>query len=178
MQYPKFHPFNVLKFCPFCGKKSFSPCNEKALQCNTCGKKFYINMSAATTAIIENEKKELLLVKRKYDPGKGKLDLPGGFVDIGETAECAIIREIKEEVNLDVKKLHFLGSFPNEYLFGEILYFTLDMLFRCEIQSFKHITANDDAEKILFLPAKKINIEDIGLQSIKLIIQQYKVGQL
>ncbi|MGL4346694.1 MAG: NUDIX hydrolase [Chitinophagaceae bacterium] len=169
-----FHPFNVFKYCPFCGSKSFSACEEKSLQCRLCKKKFYINMSAATVAIIENEYQELLLVERKYNPAKGKLDLPGGFVDIGETAEQAIIREVKEEVNLEVEQVFFLGSFPNEYLFGGVLYFTLDMLFRCKVKSFDAIVANDDANKFLFLSAEKIYVEDIGLRSIKHIIQQYK----
>jgi len=45
----------------------------------------------------------LVLIKRKYNPGKGKIALPGGFVDEGETPEEAAVREAKEEVGLDIQ---------------------------------------------------------------------------
>ena len=45
---------------------------------------------------------QILLEKRKNSPGKGKWSIPGGLVDLGETAEEAVIREVKEETGLDV----------------------------------------------------------------------------
>jgi 8-oxo-dGTP diphosphatase len=45
---------------------------------------------------------QILLEKRKNSPGKGKWSVPGGLVDLGETAEQAIIREVKEETGLEV----------------------------------------------------------------------------
>jgi 8-oxo-dGTP diphosphatase len=44
----------------------------------------------------------ILLEKRKNSPGKGKWSIPGGLVDLGETAEEAVIREVKEETGLEV----------------------------------------------------------------------------
>ena len=44
----------------------------------------------------------ILLEKRKNSPSKGKWAVPGGLVDLGETAEQAVIREVKEETGLEV----------------------------------------------------------------------------
>ena len=58
-------------------------------------------------AIIEKDGK-ILLAKRNHEPFKDYWYLPGGHVEIGETAEQAIIREVKEETNLDFKPKFFM----------------------------------------------------------------------
>ena len=50
----------------------------------------------------------ILLEKRKNSPGRGKWSVPGGLVDLGETAEEAVIREVKEETGLDVYDPHLV----------------------------------------------------------------------
>jgi mutator protein MutT len=50
--------------------------------------------------ILDGDK--ILLEKRKNDPSKGKWTVPGGLVDLGETVEQAVIREVKEETRLEV----------------------------------------------------------------------------
>jgi mutator protein MutT len=169
----KYHPASTFKFCPFCGANKFVWDGVKSHKCGVCGKKLYLNAAAATVAIIRNEKEELLFVRRKFDPAKGLLDLPGGFVDLGETAEHAIKREVKEELNLEVTSLSFFGSFPNQYLYGEVLYFTLDLTFICEVDDFSTISAGDDAESYIFLSKERIDINQIGLSSIKNVVQEY-----
>ncbi|MHA1469965.1 MAG: NUDIX hydrolase [Candidatus Asgardarchaeia archaeon] len=62
----------------------------------------------AVSAIIVNEKDEVVLVKRKYPPGEGRWALPGGHVEYGETLREAIIREIKEETNYNIEIKSFL----------------------------------------------------------------------
>ncbi len=46
----------------------------------------------------------ILLEKRKGEPGRGKWSIPGGIVELGESAEQTVIREVKEETNLEVEK--------------------------------------------------------------------------
>lgn len=48
----------------------------------------------------ERDRHEILLVERSNDPFKGKLAFPGGFMDMGETAIQAAIRELKEETGI------------------------------------------------------------------------------
>ena len=46
----------------------------------------------------------ILLERRKNDPGKGKWSIPGGLVELGESTEQTVIREVKEETDLEVEK--------------------------------------------------------------------------
>ncbi|AWZ48530.1 DNA mismatch repair protein MutT [Clostridiaceae bacterium 14S0207] len=60
-------------------------------------------------AVILNENKELLLLLRNKSPEKGFWSIPGGKVEFFETLEEAIIREVKEELDVDVKVEKLLG---------------------------------------------------------------------
>lgn len=65
------------------------------------------NPAIAVSALMR-EGDAALLIKRKYAPGAGKWSLPGGTLEYGETTEACAIREISEEIGLDIKieKLH------------------------------------------------------------------------
>jgi len=170
------HPHEILKFCPRCGEKTFKPQTGKSLECTACGFLFYINEAASVVAVIFNDKGEMLLTVRKHEPEKGMLDLPGGFVDPGESAEQALIREIKEELNLDIYDFSYFGSFPNQYLFGGITYFTLDITFICMVDSLEGIKAGDDVQDYRFIDLKQIEIDQIGLGSIKKVVKELKIN--
>ena len=58
------------------------------------------------TIIIKDNK--ILLAKRGHPPFKNYWTLPGGHIEKGETAKQAIIREVKEEANLDIKPIFFM----------------------------------------------------------------------
>lgn len=127
-------------------------------------------MSAAVAAVIRNDKDEVLFTIRKHEPAAGMLDLPGGFIDLGEKAENAIIRETKEELNLDISKMDFLGTFTNKYIYKDIEYQTLDLVFNCHVESFEKINAADDVSGYVFRNLKTVRSAEIGLDSIKDII--------
>ena len=61
--------------------------------------------------IIENEHGEVLLMRRNTEPFKDTWVLPGGFVEAGETVEQAALREVKEEVGLDITLNRLLGVY-------------------------------------------------------------------
>lgn len=68
-------------------------------------------------AVVVNDKNEVLLVKRAKDShsGGGKLDLPGGKLEIGENIKTGLVREIKEETGIEVD----LGPILYAFDFGE-----------------------------------------------------------
>jgi len=56
-------------------------------------------------AAIVSRNDSVLLIHRGNEPGRGALGLPGGAVELGETAEQAIVREVKEECGIEIKPL-------------------------------------------------------------------------
>jgi NAD+ diphosphatase len=169
------NPIKIFKFCPQCGNPGFAPDSEKSLKCRKCDFRYFINMSASVAAIIRNEKDEVLFTIRKHDPAAGMLDLPGGFVDLGETAEDAVKREIREELNLKVKSMEFIGTFTNKYIYGGLQYQTLDLVFNCMVESLQNIRAADDVSGYVFMNPETLEPGKIGLESIKNIIQQINI---
>lgn len=167
-------PFDSkFKFCPVCGSSHFVTNNEKSKRCETCGFVYYFNPSAAVAIFIINEKGELLVCRRAKDPAKGTLDLPGGFIDMHETAEQGIAREIKEELNVEFKNLTYLFSLPNIYPYSGLEIHTLDMFFTCTVSDFSPMKAADDVAEIFFISTEKINLSDFGLVSIKRAIEKW-----
>ena len=167
------HPLKVLKYCPKCGSPKFKKSGERSLKCGACGFHIFINSSAAVAALIVDKSKKLMLVTRGIEPNYGKLDLPGGFIDPGETAENAVKRELFEELGLKVKSLEYLESGPNEYVFSEYSVFTLDMAFKVEAESLDGLKPMDDILAYKFYSEEEINYDDIPAPSIKTFVKNY-----
>ena len=101
--------------------------------------------------ILENG--EILLIKRKGEPFKGKWALPGGFVEYNEKVEDAVIREIREEtgVNAEIKELVGVYSDPKRDPRGH----TVSIVFLLDIIS-GEIKCGDDACDAKFFNLKKL----------------------
>ena len=161
------HVLDKFKFCPACGSSHFEINNFKSKKCASCGFTYYANPSSATVAFILNEKDELLVVRRKNEPAKGTLDLPGGFVDMDETGEEGVMREVKEETGLDATEAIYQFSIPNLYLYSGFLVHTLDMFYIVKTKDLSHVEAMDDAEESYWIPLGDIQPEKFGLGSIR-----------
>lgn len=167
------HPLHQFIYCPKCGAKTFDESNEKAKHCTTCGFVYYFNPSAAVACFIRNAKGELLLVRRAKDPAKGTLDLPGGFVDLHESAEEAARREVKEETGLELSSCRYLFSLPNIYPYCGFDVHTVDLFFECFADTFEGVRAEDDAAEIVILAPGELHPDDFGLQSIKEAVKMH-----
>ncbi len=165
------HPLDKFKYCPKCGSDKFVVNNFKSKHCHECGFTYYFNSSAATVAIIINENNELLVATRAKEPAKGTYDLPGGFVDMYETGEEAIAREVKEETHLEVIDVQYLFSVPNIYNYSDFEVHTLDLVYQCQVDNIDSLKAEDDVAKLEFKKIEDLNPEDFGLMSIKKIIK-------
>ena len=166
------HPLDKFRYCPVCGDK-FDKSSWKSKKCVHCGFEYFINPSAANVAIIHNERGELLVTRRKNAPAQGTLDLPGGFCDLGETAEQSITREVKEEPGLKVTATRYLFSLPNTYCYSGLNIPTMDMFFACEVESTDNLLAADDAAECLWMNPEYIDPSLFGLHSISLGIKRY-----
>ena len=167
------HPLKVLKFCPKCGSPEFKVSGERSLKCSSCGFHFYINASAAVAALVTNGAGKLVLVTRGVEPDYGKLDLPGGFVDPGETVENAVHRELEEELGLKIKSMRYLGSAPNEYVFSGFTVFTIDFAFEVIAESLENLKPMDDILDYRFYAENEFDYDDIPAPSMKQFVKEF-----
>jgi len=117
-----------LRFCPQCGSIGYQYRERKYWYCPVCLFTYFHNVATSSSVIVEVNGSILMLVRNR-DPGRGMLSLPGGFVDPDERAEDAAIRECREETGLEVSALSFIGSWPNEYAYKNVVYKTCDLFF-------------------------------------------------
>ncbi len=122
---------------------------------------------------IFNRQGEILLIKtHKW---RGKYAVPGGHIELGETAEQAAKREAKEETGLDVYDLKFIcwaEMIYDKIFFKKKHYVFIDYI--CKTKSTK-ITLNDEAEEYLWIDPKEAiklkNLEPYGKKTIEIILQ-------
>lgn len=168
------HPRDVIKYCPRCGCKAFTTNdNGRSFKCEGCHFNYYLNNSAAVACLIFNAEGKMLLARRAIEPAKGMLDLPGGFVEPMESAEAAVVREIKEELGVVVTDIKYLASFPNEYIFSDFSVFTVDLAFVCKVDSITAIVPADDVSEVEFTFPKDIKMDELCSESMANIIRQY-----
>lgn len=163
----KKNPLYDFLFCPHCGSIHFVEHDAFSKHCKDCGFTFYPNAAASTVAIIVNEQKQLLCIERKSEPAKGTLDLPGGFVEPGESITEGLVREVKEEINAEIVNCTFLFSEANEYSFSNHIVHTADAFFWCKIKDYETICAADDAARWTWININELNPSDFGLHSIR-----------
>ncbi len=170
----KTHPKDVIRYCPRCGSKEFKT-NDKghSFQCEECHFEFYLNNSAAVACLIFNSEGKLLLTRRAIDPALGMLDLPGGFVEPMERVEDAVVREIREELGVEVIKSDFLVSFPNEYIYSGFSVFTVDLAFVCAVDHLSTIVPADDVADVEYVFPEEIRKEQLCSESMFNIISFY-----
>lgn len=98
------------KFCGKCGSRTQQKPNERAIICPDCKTVVFPKISPAIIVAITCNNK-ILLARNLNFPGNW-YSLIAGYVDIGESFEEALIREVKEEVGVDIKNIHYYKSQP------------------------------------------------------------------
>ncbi|MBO5612367.1 MAG: NUDIX hydrolase [Prevotella sp.] len=118
----------------------------------------------------EEGRTKVLLIERKNEPCKGCWAFPGGFMNIDETAEEAVVRELEEETGLRLNKLNQIGAFsrvdrdPRERV--------VTIAFFAVIDKAVEVAGGDDASKaewhdIKRLPELAFDHSDIIKEAIK-----------
>ena len=131
------------------------------------------NPTPTVDTIIQKGTK-VLLVERKKDPFKQMMVLPGGFINEGERAEDAAIREVKEETSLDIVLDNILGVYsdPSRDPRGHIM----STVFIGKISNKsdkKEPIAGDDAATTKWVDLVSIEEEQFGFDHKK-ILMDYK----
>jgi len=181
---------SMFNFCPSCASKKITFKEGKLFFCPDCEFTYYHNIAAATGCLIvvpdSNEAQErLVFLVRGKDPAAGKLDLPGGFVDIGEGALEGLYRELREEIGwapvipegADLSGVFTLfASFSNIYQYKGFDYNTCDMYFTVQAPNLKpeHLNPEkDEVTAIRFLTANEIDLTDFAFSSTRKAVETY-----
>lgn len=98
------------QFCSRCGSKTNHVSTSFERLCSSCGMVFYPRISPSVIVLIR--KGDHLLMARSPHFPPGAYGLIAGFVEVGETLEQTIHREIMEEVQIKVKNIQYYGSQP------------------------------------------------------------------
>jgi NAD+ diphosphatase len=98
------------QFCGRCGTPTRHKTNERARECPACGLTHYPRIAPAVMALVRRGD-EILLARSPHFP-PGMYSALAGFVEPGETLEQTLVREVKEEVGIDVANPRYFASQP------------------------------------------------------------------
>jgi ADP-ribose pyrophosphatase YjhB (NUDIX family) len=126
-------PAELFRFCPRCAApRAAENVGQTPLRCSGCGFTFYFNPTVAAACYIFDPRGLLLTIRRAKEPSAGKLGVPGGFIDFGESAEDGMRREVREEVGVEITNVRFLVSYPNLYHYRDVIYPVVDLYFAAD----------------------------------------------
>lgn len=158
------------RFCAHCGG-SLEPASDSGLHCPACGVFFYDNPTPAVAAVVVDPAGRLLLVERDKDPKAGWWSLPGGFIEIDESPEEALRRELREETGLEAGQIRLLAvGDETSRRYGRVLvvcYRVLDYSGQPR--------AGDDARSLDFFP--RAGLPEIAFQCHRRFIQIFNEEQ-
>lgn len=125
-------------------------------------KRHYPSQPVVGVGAVVIRRGEILIEKRKSEPGKGKWSVPGGLVELSESVEETVVREVKEETRLDVDKPQLIDVVDNVIADGngkiEYHFVILDYFVRLNGGKLK---AADDAEELRWVSLDEVEKYDL-----------------
>ncbi|MGC9363994.1 MAG: NUDIX hydrolase [Fidelibacterota bacterium] len=142
------------QYCYICGARTVQRVIEgrQRSYCEKCGVVLYEIPIPSVAVVLSDRKGRILLVRRRVEPGIGEWCLPGGFIEMGETAPGAAIRELREEIGIKIQapRLLSVGSHLNGY-YGDVLIIG----FSATIRGDERLIPGDDVSEAVFYPPPK-----------------------
>jgi len=161
------------KYCPRCGAEMIDKRidHKKRKVCPVCNFVFYHNPVPAAGVVIEKDNK-ILLVKRKYEPYKGDWSFPAGFMEYDESPEQCAIREIKEELSVDVELDGLFGVYSG---MDDPRTHAVLIMYWAKIKG-GELKPGDDAEEIRFFGKEEVP-QNIAFLAHRQIIKEFFDGR-
>jgi NAD+ diphosphatase len=161
---PNAPPSALFKHCPRCAAKRSAEGDAVRFVCDACGFVYYYNVAVSSAVLIVAADGQALFIRRARDPGRDKLALPGGFIDRGETAEAAAIREVHEEAGVKLERVEFMASFPNLYAYRAVEYPVIDLFFLARVET-RDARPLDDVTEIVWAVPGSLRDDDLAFPS-------------
>jgi ADP-ribose pyrophosphatase YjhB (NUDIX family) len=171
---PALLPSASFRYCPRCGQGPSAPAEAPVFSCPACGFHYHFNPAVAAGVIAEDREGRVLLVRRAKEPARGRLGVPGGFVDFGETAEASARREAREETGIEVLGLSFLGSWPNLYEWRGVAYPVVDIYFTGSVGEGPVASARHEVEEVVWLRPEEIDPAMLAFPTTRAALARYR----
>lgn len=124
---------------------------ELSVKCPTCGQAVITYKNPFPTAdIVAIQDGKVLLILRKNPPFGWAL--PGGFIDYGESAEAAAVREFAEETGLEATNLSLVGVYSRPG--RDPRFHTLTVVYRANVAGL--LNAGDDAQEAMWFDLRTL----------------------
>lgn len=108
------------RFCGSCGSRMQPVQGERAMHCMPCELRLYPRLSPSMIVLVTRGDDVLLARSPRFVPGV--YSTLAGFVEAGESVEHCVVREVREEVGVEVHNLQYMGSqgwpFPHSLMLG------------------------------------------------------------
>ncbi|WP_353613590.1 NAD(+) diphosphatase [Mangrovibacter phragmitis] len=98
------------KYCGYCGAEMYPSKTEWAMLCSHCHERYYPQIAPCIIVAIRRD--DHILLARHNRHKNGVYTVLAGFVEVGETLEQAVAREVMEESSIRVKNLRYISSQP------------------------------------------------------------------
>lgn len=122
-QLAHWHEFH--RYCGRCGGATQLELHERVLACSHCGALYYPRIAPCVIGIVMREQTCLLAHNANFR--EGLYSVIAGFIEPGETAEQALVREIREETGIEVERLEYICSqpwpFPSQLMLGFVAHY-------------------------------------------------------
>ncbi len=161
------------KYCHLCGTK-LTDFQERSWWCPHCQQRYYDNPRPTADVALFDEKDRILLVKRALDPGKGKWDVPGGFIEFDEVLEDGALRELQEELGItakDITNFAYNTNYTALYEWGKETYHILATSFCARIDSKTALHPADDASDYRYYSLDELETVDLSFPMHREVIQ-------
>jgi ADP-ribose pyrophosphatase YjhB (NUDIX family) len=154
-----FSPTEPYRFCPADGTGLEDSKPSGGARCPFCGRSWYRNSSPAVGVVIVRDGKALVTV-RAQEPEKDRIDLPGGFLEVGEHPVDGIMREVREELGVEIE---IVGApfLPETHTYGPDGGYVLPIGFRASIVRGEP-SPSDDVAEVRWIPPEDVNSTDFA----------------
>jgi NADH pyrophosphatase NudC (nudix superfamily) len=162
------------RYCPRCAAPAPPSETTKFFHCDSCAFRLYFNTASAVAVFLRDANGSVLFLQRAREPGKGKLGLPGGFVDAGESAEAAAYREIEEEIGRKTSGLTYLCTAPNTYPYRGVTYPTSDVYYVGNADAVGLVRQESEVTDFVWRDPFTVEYDELAFASLRDAMRVYR----